>query len=121
MVDIDPKKAHELIDAGWNVTDSGEWTNGATTLPIDTALGVARTVGKSKPKPFWEHFSSGLAGTSAVAILCSIITAVVANPPPEMALSPTTNTWLKWFLPILGASLAGVQVKKSMTAVKDTQ
>lgn len=118
--------ARRLIAAGWNVDDAGLWsTAGMTPCEAPVALRVAEALAKVPAAPvgpaassWWTHLASSMPGTAGVGILSAIATYLVANPPPEAGLSPQASEWLKWALALVGATLLGVQVPKSMAAAK---
>jgi hypothetical protein len=118
-----PANARELILLGWNVDNAGLWSNGVVEpCEVQVALKVARTLAKVPRQPlqaanWWTHLAGSMPGTAGLSLLTGVVTAIVANPPPEMGLSPTAVVWLKWLLPVVGAALLGLQLPKSLKAV----
>jgi hypothetical protein len=115
--------ARKLISYGWTVNDAGLWSNGVTDpCDVQVALKVAETLAKVPRPPvqvanWWTHLAGSLPGTAGMGLLTGIAAAIVANPPPEMGLTPTAITWVKWGLAIAGAVLVGGQIPSSMKAV----
>lgn len=130
MSDTSPQDTRKLVSMGWLPDDAGQWTlNGGAAYPAATALGIAEAL-ERQPKPVlpaptimtWlNHLSGTLAGTAGTGILTGIAAAILSNPPPEVGLSPTALTWMKWGLAVVGAVLVGGQIPKSMNAVKDKE
>ena len=132
MVDIAPVPAspsdtRRLVAMGWLPDDQGLWSlNGAVPCTAAVALVVADVLDKMPKKStneqaskWWNHLSGTLLGTTGTGILTGIAAALIANPPPEMGLTPTAVTWMKWGLGVAGVVLLGTQVPRSINAVKD--